>query len=77
LLTAVVMPGMGGEELAEHLRQVRPETRVLFMSGYTDGRLDKLAETRDKADLLLKPFTVEQVCRRVRDALDGAAPRMG
>jgi len=75
LLTDVVMPGMGGEELAEHLRQARPETRVLFMSGYTDGRLDSLGRTNEKADLLLKPFTAEQVCRRVRDALDGAAPR--
>jgi len=75
LLTDVVMPGMGGEELAEHLRQARPETRILFMSGYTDGRLDSLGRTHEKADLLLKPFTAEQVCRRVRDALDGAPPR--
>ena len=75
LLTDVVMPGMGGEELAEHLRQARPETKVLFMSGYTDGRLDNLSRTKEKADLLLKPFTAEQVCRRVRDALDGEPPR--
>ncbi|MBI2385335.1 MAG: PAS domain S-box protein [Elusimicrobia bacterium] len=76
LLTDVVMPGMGGAELAEVLGRTRPETRVLFMSGYTDGRLDGLVEAHKKADLLLKPFTAEQLCRRVRSALDGEAPRM-
>jgi CheY-like chemotaxis protein len=72
LLTDVVMPGMGGEELALSLRQLRPETRILYMSGYTDGRLEKLGESGERIDLLLKPFTVEQVCRRVREALDHA-----
>jgi PAS domain S-box-containing protein len=76
LLTDVVMPGMGGAELAVKLRRARPETRVLYMSGYTDGRLDGLGEAGQKADLLLKPFTAEQVCRRVRGAIDGAPPRM-
>jgi PAS domain S-box-containing protein len=76
LLTDVVMPVMGGAELAASLRAVLPDMRVLYMSGYTDGRLDGLIESGERADLLLKPFTAEQVCRRVRDALDGAAPRV-
>ncbi len=75
LLTDVVMPGMGGEELAAHVRRLSPATRVLFMSGYTDGRLDRLHESGEKVDLLLKPFTADQICRRVRDALDGARGR--
>ena len=74
LLTDVVMPGMGGEELAGILRRLRPEISVLYMSGYTDGRLDKITLAGKRPDLLLKPFTAEQACRRVREALDGAAP---
>ena len=58
------------------LLSTRPQTRVLYMSGYADGRLDKLGESGEKVDLLLKAFTPEQVCRRVRDALDGAKPRI-
>jgi PAS domain S-box-containing protein len=69
LLTDVVMPGLRGDELARELRSLRPETRVLFMSGYTDGRLDAL-EGEERVDLLLKPFAPEELCRRVRAALD-------
>ncbi|KAJ8135590.1 hypothetical protein OY671_011197, partial [Metschnikowia pulcherrima] len=54
---------MSGEESAHSMRQVRPATKILYMSGYTDGRLDKLGESGEKVDLSLKPFTVEQVCR--------------
>jgi len=73
LLTDVVMPGMSGEELAAKLRDIRPSTAVLFMSGYTDGRLDKLVDEGRPADLILKPFTADQLCRRVRAALDVAS----
>ena len=63
----VVMPGDGGVAIAEWLAAVRPETRVIFVSGYTgdaSGRLEALGSV-----LLQKPFTPEQLARAVRTAL--------
>ncbi|MEZ4410627.1 MAG: response regulator [Polyangiales bacterium] len=65
VLTDVVMPHMGGRELVGRLRPLRPSTRVVFMSGYTDGPVG-----HDGAPLVTKPFTVEGLARAVRDALD-------
>jgi two-component system, cell cycle sensor histidine kinase and response regulator CckA len=55
LLTDVVMPGMNGRLLAKRVIDIRPETKVLFMSGYTDGA--KLAELGPAAAFLQKPVT--------------------
>jgi two-component system, cell cycle sensor histidine kinase and response regulator CckA len=69
LLTDVVMPTMGGPELAELLTARTPGVGVLFTSGYSAAAVaDRNALT---ADLLEKPFTIEQLARKVRDALDG------
>ena len=67
MLTDVVMPEMSGYDLAEHVRERRPEIRLLFMSGYAP-RLSgaKLAA----GELLKKPFSPEQLARAVRAALD-------
>ncbi len=70
LLTDVVMPGMNGAELAERLRQTRPETAVLFCSGYTADALQAYGLGAEGAiELLQKPFTPELLVTRVRDAL--------
>ncbi len=66
MLSDVVMPHMGGRELVQRLRPLRPAARVVFMSGYTDGPVDI-----DGVPLVTKPFTVEGLARAVRDALDG------
>ena len=64
LVTDMVMPGMGGAALARKLLGERPETAILFMSGYTD-------DTRsDGPPFLQKPFTPETIARTVRSALD-------
>jgi two-component system, cell cycle sensor histidine kinase and response regulator CckA len=70
LLTDMVMPGMSGRELAVRLRRSRPELRVLFMSGYTDGGLDGLEPLALDAALVAKPFTATELMRKVREALD-------
>lgn len=72
LLTDVIMPRMRGPELARAIAAVRPATRVLFMSGYTDD-----AELADAGGgrLLAKPFTPAALCARVREVLDEKSSR--
>jgi CheY-like chemotaxis protein len=65
LLTDEVMPGITGRELAGRLRAMRPELKVLCMSGYHDAEL-----ASDDIAYLQKPFTAEALARAVRDALD-------
>jgi DNA-binding NtrC family response regulator len=72
LLSDVVMPEMLGPELVEKARLVRPELRVLFMSGYVH-QVAAQHELPGDAELLEKPFTADALLRRVREALD--APR--
>jgi signal transduction histidine kinase/ActR/RegA family two-component response regulator len=68
LLTDVVMPGMSGTELAQHLRVIKPELKLLYMSGYTD---DVGLGADDPASAYLqKPFTPESLAKVVRDLLD-------
>jgi PAS domain S-box-containing protein len=67
LLTDVVMPGMNGFQLARAARELRPEMRQLFMSGYA---LDACEEEDLEVDLLAKPFSSSELARRVRAALD-------
>mgnify|MGYP002623632409 CR=1 FL=1 len=72
VLTDVVMPGMGGGELARVLAREAPRTPVLFMSGYVESEFfDRELEDRPQG-LLRKPFSVEELHARVRAALDGA-----
>jgi CheY-like chemotaxis protein len=68
LLTDVVMPKMSGPELARLLAPLHPDAAILFMSGYSGGA----AADREAlgADLLEKPFTLDELTRKVRSALD-------
>jgi two-component system, cell cycle sensor histidine kinase and response regulator CckA len=69
LLTDVVMPALRGPELAQRLRTLHPETRVIFISGYA-GKDDQEDVTRQGAPFLQKPFAAETVLRKVRDVLE-------
>jgi len=74
LLSDIVMPGMGGRELADRLRAVKPGLRVLFMSGYVDDPVILKAVQDAAVPFLEKPFTRETLAKKVRDALDMPVP---
>jgi two-component system, cell cycle sensor histidine kinase and response regulator CckA len=70
LVTDVIMPQMGGPELARRITSSHPETRVLFISGYADGALNEDHVVPEYAALLLKPFTPDAFMRKVREVLE-------
>ncbi len=70
LLTDVVMPGMNGRVLAEHLTPRQPGMKVLYMSGYTDSFIAGHGILDPDTHLLHKPFTEEMLIRKVREVLD-------
>ena len=70
LLTDVVMPGMGGRQLAEHVQRIHPATKVLYMSGYTNDGIVHSGILANGVALLEKPFTREILSQRVREVLD-------
>jgi signal transduction histidine kinase/CheY-like chemotaxis protein len=74
LLTDVVMPRMGGRELAARLAEARPNMRVLFSSGYTADTLSEGGVLGEGVELLQKPYPPSELAARVRAVLD-APPR--
>ena len=77
LLTDVVMPGMNGRELAQHLSVIKPNLRVLFMSGYLDDISVNSGMDPHRTTFLQKPFTPDLLLRTVRALLDSSAPATG
>jgi len=74
LLADVVMPDMRGPELAERLRSVQPDLRVLFMSGYASSQVAGADLTADSTDFIQKPFTMTELARSLERVLQ-PAPR--
>ena len=70
VLTDVVMPSMGGAELARILRQRHPGLKVVFMSGYTQGTLELSSLDESASRFLPKPFTTDQLIGTLRELLD-------
>ena len=69
VITDVVMPGMGGRELVQQLAQTRPETKVLYLSGYTEDAIVNGGTLESGAAFLQKPFTLQSLARKVREVL--------
>ena len=70
LLTDVVMPEMSGRELATRFAKLKPNAKVLFMSGYTDDAIIRHGVLRPGTAYLQKPFSPESLARKVRAVLD-------
>ena len=70
VVTDVVMPEMGGPELAEHLKKSRPAIKVLFMSGYADHAIVHNGTLAAGASFIQKPFTLPNFARKVREVLE-------
>ena len=70
LLTDVLMPGLNGRMLSERLTATRPETRVLYMSGYSDDDILRLGVKKNAAHFIQKPFSVDALIHKIRDTLN-------
>jgi two-component system cell cycle sensor histidine kinase/response regulator CckA len=64
------MPNVGGNELAQRLRQVRPQIKVLFMSGYPDHPALAGGGVGEQTTVLQKPFSLDALGYKVRSVLD-------
>ncbi len=76
LLTDVVMPGMSGLALAEVLSPQRPEMKVLYMSGYSDGVIAQHRVAETGISILRKPFTRVELARQLEDVAFGVAGQL-
>ena len=70
LLTDVMLPGMGGRELAEGLREALPDLKVLYVSGFTSDETIRAGGFPTGSKFLQKPFTLSALIRNVREALE-------
>jgi two-component system, cell cycle sensor histidine kinase and response regulator CckA len=75
VLTDIIMPGMGGRVLGERIRLLRPQIRVLYMSGYPDDAFGDAATAGPQAPAMMleKPFTAERLAVKIRETLDHPA----
>jgi signal transduction histidine kinase len=76
VISDVVMPQMGGREVAEQLKAVRPGIQVLFISGYTENTMMRGGNVSEGETFLQKPFTPLTLARRVREMLDKATGKL-
>jgi CheY-like chemotaxis protein len=73
LLTDVVAPGMSGPMIADQIAALRPDVKVLFMSGYDGTQVVQRYVVEKGYSLLIKPFTMEQLEQKVAEVMGGSA----
>jgi two-component system cell cycle sensor histidine kinase/response regulator CckA len=73
LITDVIMPGMGGRELAKKLMAMRPEIGILYLSGYTEDAIVHHGVLDPGTAFLQKPFTLQKLAQKVREVLRSKA----
>jgi nitrogen-specific signal transduction histidine kinase/ActR/RegA family two-component response regulator len=71
LITDVVMPEMGGTEVAEKIKKLAPEVKILFTSGYTSNHIVHNGILEEGVNFIQKPFSIQDVLGKVRQVLDG------
>jgi CheY-like chemotaxis protein len=74
LMTDMVMPGMAGSHLAERLKTLRPDVKILLTSGYDNNGKDFFESLGSQASFLQKPYTPEMLTKKLREVLDPTAP---
>ncbi len=70
MVTDVVMPKMSGHELAQQMASMRPETKVLYVSGYADDALGQYGVPTENSFFLQKPFSLDTLARKLRTLLE-------
>jgi two-component system, cell cycle sensor histidine kinase and response regulator CckA len=75
VISDVVMPEMGAGEMVDHLLTKRPNLKVLFISGYTNDEVLRRGVSRNDSAFIQKPFTTQDLMKKVRGLLDGSKER--
>jgi DNA-binding NtrC family response regulator len=71
LVTDVVMPQMNGPELAQQVTALRPETKVLYMSGHANDALARVRALGQNVAYIQKPFALDRLAQKLREVLMG------